>query len=132
MAAALVAGAVDRAAEAGVDGGENALRALIERLQRRFADMADSSAEAALSRVAQTPDDLAAIRALGAAIDTHVTGDDLLAHELKELVRSVSGEQAGVATVRQLAVGDGVVQIADVTNSQINVNADRRPPKPGA
>ncbi len=126
IAAGLVAKAAERAGDRAVEGGENVLRRLVSRVRERFGD--DEPAARALALVERTPDDGASVKALAARIAEHATVDPDFRRDLDALVQRAGAEGIDVDAVRQIASGDGNVQIAGLSESQVGVSYGTPPP----
>jgi hypothetical protein len=103
------------------------LRGVVSRLRARFFDTGDRAATEALELVERVPDSAALAAELAGHVDRHVRADAGFAGELEQLVGRARAEGVNVDEIRQVACGDGNVQIAGVTGSQISLGQPRRP-----
>jgi post-segregation antitoxin (ccd killing protein) len=131
IVAAVAAKASDRATDAVVEGGEGALRRVVERVRDRFTETADEDASKALELVEQVPDSKRLVEGLAVAVDRHVVDEPAFAGVLDDLAEQARASGVDVEAITQNALGDQVVQIAGVTSSTITVtHAVPRPGKP--
>lgn len=132
VAAALVAKAQERAVDATADAGAGVLRALIERVRRRFVDACDGEGTRVLELVEQAPDSPRLTGRLAAAIDHHVTAEPAFAAELEQLIAQAKAGGVDIESISLVAWGDHNVQIAGVTGSQISISRRQPPGRPAA
>jgi hypothetical protein len=131
IVAALVARASDKVADDAVEAGEGAVSKLVAAVRRRFSRDRDELAAEALARVEDVPDSPSRVKALADVVDERAQRDDDLRSEFEQLVAEARGAGVKVDSITQSAFGNQNVQIAGVSDSQINVShGSSQPPRP--
>jgi hypothetical protein len=97
------------------------LHRLVSRLRARFSDTDDRDATETLELVERMADSPKLVADLAKAVERHVAADASFAAELEQLVGEARSHGVNVDEIRQIAWGDGNVQIAGVIGSQISV-----------
>lgn len=122
IVAALIARASDKVADDAVEAGEGALSKLVAAVRRRFSRERDEPAAEALAKVEDVPDSPRLVKALADVVDDRAQKDGDLRAELEQLVAEARGAGVKVDSITQSAFGNQNVQIAGVSDSQINVS----------
>jgi hypothetical protein len=126
IAAALIAKLLDRAEDGVVDQGEGIVERLVDLVRGRFSGDrgrdGDEGAMKALERVENAPDSKKRVEELARALDGVADRDPDFRRDLSDLVAAAEGVGVDVRTTTQIAFGDRDPQIADVRDSDVQIN----------
>ena len=127
VAAALVAKATEKTAEAAVDGGAGALSRVRSWLRERFSGPENNHGATALDRVEDAPDSPSRLRELAEVLDGRADAEPSFRSELAALVEEARSGGVDVGSILQSAWGDQNVQSAGVVDSEITVTYGQPP-----
>jgi len=129
LAAALLSKAAEQTGEHAADAGAGALTRFAGWLRERVSGR--SAAAAALERVQEVPDSPSRVTALGAALDQQVEEDRGFAADLRAQVEQARKAGVDVKWIAQTAIGNQIVQVADVQGT-VTVTHASQPAPPAA
>ena len=118
-AAALFAKTLDRAGEKAVDGGEGALRRLVELVRDRLSG--DEEGSKALERVDDAHDSPSRVEALAQILAERTKDDQDFRQELEALVEEAEGSGINVGSIAQATYGKQSPAFGVVTG-KVNVS----------
>ncbi len=120
VVAALAAKVLDRAEDAAINEAGSALGRLLKAVRAKLSGGSPEDM-AALAAVEAAPDSPKKIDGLAKALQRQATGDEAFLGELERLVGEVKAAGIDVESIVQSAVGDGNVQVAGVSGSNISI-----------
>ena len=127
IAAALVAKATEKTAEAAVDGGAGALSGIVAWLRKRFSGPEDNQGATALPRIEDAPDSPSRLRELAKVVDRRADAEPSFRSELAALVEEARSGGVDMGSIVQTAWGHQNVQNAGVVDSEVTVTYGQPP-----
>jgi hypothetical protein len=122
VVAALVVKAAEKGGEELAEGASSVLGRLVGWLRSRFLGKGDDEASLALARVEEVPDSPSRVGALATVLDARAEAEPGFRVELTRLVEEANEAGVEVKSIRQSAVGDQNVQVAEVGGSTVTVS----------
>ena len=127
IVAALIAKSVSRAEDGAVKAGAEVMRKALGTVRDWFSREGDKEGEQILASLEGLPDSSALTGALAGVLDERAGRFPELHAQLETLKKEAQGTGIDVDSIVQVAIGDGNVQVANASNSEINVSQGTSP-----